>query len=474
MDQNTQSLLIKTAQENLRNNTRSVTLDGEPHKVVRPGDLYPGLWGWDSAFHAIGLGYTNTTLALEQIIVSGLGQTKEGMIPHILFYNTEEAEETYYPAPSVWQNYSSRNLPISGISQPPVHGFALERILKIAEDRNLDTELLQKAFDVAYDSQKWWYSERDPKNSGLVVSVHPWETGRDNSPEWDTVLELIRQTEDYINFPFDPSVRKDIHTAPDGTDNRDFRPLDRDYKMFTYLLVNLRDQGYSIKNSSLQYFDVPFMVEDITINSFLQASNEALLRVMETYKIGTNQQAETLKKYQSKTEESFQNLWCSQETTFQSRDYKTGKFLGTTSASYMSLLSSVSSEQQAKEMASVLNNDKEKRGIKYFVSSCFPDDIDSADYRYWRGPVWSIVNYINAMGFMNASERFHNSEFLKVSMEICKDTIHLVETNLDEQGRPEFHEYHHPVTGDGQGAKNFGFTSVAMLELSNLVLNSTN
>src|SRR6202007_1506374 len=35
---------------------------------------------------------------------------------------------------------------------------------------------------VAY--HQWLYHDRDPHDEGLVLQIHPWETGLDNTPPW--------------------------------------------------------------------------------------------------------------------------------------------------------------------------------------------------------------------------------------------------------------------------------------------------
>lgn len=45
---------------------------------------------------------------------------------------------------------------------------------------------------------------RDPEGRGLVATLHPWESGMDNSPMWDEALAAV---------PVDaipPYVRKDL------------------------------------------------------------------------------------------------------------------------------------------------------------------------------------------------------------------------------------------------------------------------
>jgi hypothetical protein len=51
---------------------------------------------------------------------------------------------------------------------------------------------------------RWFKTARDPENRGLVATLHPWESGMDNSPMWDEALMAV---------PVDaipPYTRKDL------------------------------------------------------------------------------------------------------------------------------------------------------------------------------------------------------------------------------------------------------------------------
>ena len=78
--------------------------------------------------HALGYSYHDIDRALAELRASLGGQAPNGMIPHITFYN-HTPDKKYYPGPEVWQHKSKHNVPISGISQPPLMGFALGHIL---------------------------------------------------------------------------------------------------------------------------------------------------------------------------------------------------------------------------------------------------------------------------------------------------------------------------------------------------------
>ena len=71
--------------------------------------------------------------------------------------------------------------------------------------------------------------------------------------------------------------------------------------------------------------------------------------------------------------------------------------------------------------------------------------------RYWRGPVWSIMNYIIAIGLEEINE-------IELAHKIKNDTIQLVITN-------GMAEYFDPMTGEGLGGKDFSWTAAIHLEL---------
>ena len=97
--------------------------------------LYPAQWNWDSAFIALGYSYFNLNFALKEIKTLLDGQWKDGMIPHILFHNTNT---NYYPNHTAWN--CGNKIRSSGITQPPV----LASILKEIIDKNKITKIQKK------------------------------------------------------------------------------------------------------------------------------------------------------------------------------------------------------------------------------------------------------------------------------------------------------------------------------------------
>ena len=99
--------LINKAQKTLLGNRR------KGYNLPTNNKLYPAQWNWDSAFIALGYSYFNLNFALKEIKTLLDGQWKDGMVPHILFHNTDT---NYYPNHTAWN--CGNKIRSSGITQP--------------------------------------------------------------------------------------------------------------------------------------------------------------------------------------------------------------------------------------------------------------------------------------------------------------------------------------------------------------------
>jgi hypothetical protein len=96
---------------------------------------------------------------------------------------------------------------------------------------------------------------RDPEGSGLVTIYHPWESGTDNSPRWDTVLAAV-EVSDLAPYP-----RYDLqHVA-----NRSQRPTDAEYDRYVWLVKLIKKASCDERSIYGEYFD-PFTGERLGAN----------------------------------------------------------------------------------------------------------------------------------------------------------------------------------------------------------------
>src|ERR687885_507902 len=220
--------------------------------------LYPHQWSWDSAFIALGLAHVDNQRATGELETLFNSQWATGKLPHIVF-NPEAPPRSYFPDAERWSSSAlSEDAPdsshTSGLCQPPVHAIAVLRIWESARGRDESHVARARRFLVAnYPRLFAWHrylvTARDPEGSGLVTIYHPWESGTDNSPRWDTALEVIEVGE------VPPYTRYDLHL---------------------WLLELLKKARYE---EAEIYESHPFLVKDVLFSAILVAANEALLRI---------------------------------------------------------------------------------------------------------------------------------------------------------------------------------------------------
>ena len=247
--------------------------------TVPAGDLYPHQWLWDSCFIAIGLRHIDVDRAQTELLSLVRAQWTNGMMPHIIFSGADE----YRRDREFWRSwvspYSPDGLSTSGITQPPVLAEAVWQVgqkLSLAERRSWYRLMLPHIIEY----HQWLYRERDPHDEGLVLLLHPWETGLDNTPPWTHELHehlmpswirFVRWTrlEGPIGF-----FRRDRHYIPPGQRLSTLETL-----AYFDAQRRLRRKAYDslkILNHGL------FSIEDLTYNCILIRANHRLREIAKT------------------------------------------------------------------------------------------------------------------------------------------------------------------------------------------------
>jgi hypothetical protein len=212
--------------------------------------LYPFQWNWDSCLTALGQRHFDEARAWLEIETLFAHQWPDGMVPHIVFHKPDDG---YFPGPDVWA--TGRPVPTSGITQPPVAGFALKRLFDRATDRR-EAEMRARALVPQVAAwHRWFLAARDPGGQGLVAILHPWESGRDNSVDWDA--PFARVPTDGIA----PYTRRDTQHA-----DPEHRPTKEQYDRYLWLVEHFRGMGWD--NSRLHDAS-PFPVVDPGFNAIL-------------------------------------------------------------------------------------------------------------------------------------------------------------------------------------------------------------
>ena len=413
------SNLINKAQKTLLGNRR------KGYTLPTNNKLYPAQWNWDSAFIALGYSYFNLNYAIKEITTLLDGQWKDGMVPHILFHNPNT---NYYPNYTAWN--CGNKIRSSGITQPPILATILKLILDKNKISNKQTKEIKKIVKKIIRFHEWFIKFRDPKKTGLVSILHPWESGYDNSPIWDEPMAKV-------------TIEKNLKYK--RADNKlikpDQRPLNIDYDRYVSIKNSLRKKKYNPKEifkSSL------FNVVDVGFNSLFLKANKDLIQISNKFNIETSK----ISNYVKVTEKNILKLYDKKKGIFFSKDIRNNKKIYIPSiTNYFILFADLDNDFINNKLIKNLKN--HNKNDKYFFSSIKPSHNSFEEKRYWRGPVWINCNWFIYQGLKNKDLKFSNY--------VKKKTIKLLE-------KSKFYEYFSCKNGQPMGAKNFSWSASLYLD----------
>ena len=428
--------LLEKAREVLDNNFQ----DGG-FSVPSKG-LYPFQWKWDSGFIAIGLAHYDMAKAKMEIETLLDAQWDNGFIPHIVFHTESD---TYFPGADFHQSelhpLSSKKYRSTGMTQPPVLGFILERLYEIATDKVDALNFIKSCIDKVYNNHRYFYNHRDLNDEGLVYIYHNWESGTDNSPIWDDIWETM----DPPKYEF--KRRDTSHVNPDQ------RPSQREYDHYLYIIDIAKQHNY---DDAKIWALSPFLVLDPLFNSILIRSNEALIQLYGMIG-GHTDKIDFLRTMNKKGMASMNRKLYNDElgayVHYDQRNQKQINYIS--SSSFTPLFAGIPSQERAEGLLKTLLQKFGDEG-RYLCASFDPTHAKFDPRRYWRGPVWINMNWMLHQGFLRYG-------FKDAAKRIKADSIDLIE-NFG------FYEYfdsrqHNPDTeNSGYGGNNFSWSAALLID----------
>jgi hypothetical protein len=409
-------------------------------EYTRPGPrLYPHQWSWDSALIALGYAHYDQARATGELAHLFEGQWKNGLLPQIIF---NPRFDRYFPGIEFWHAERSpdapRNRRTSGVVQPPVHATAALRVYELARDAPGARWFLERAFPAIQAWHDYLYRERDPGGEGLIYIRHPWESGMDDSPMWDNIMQAVWLRP----FEIPRYQRADIHFVSSND-----RPTNAAYDRFAYLVNLFAERGY---DEARIREDCPFLVQDVLFNSLLYRAERDLAEISRV--LGEN--PSRFEERAGRTAHALnEKLW----------DEKRGAYLDFDLVSRRPIPANVT-PNLVPLFAGVPGPDRARRMVRHLedggfglwdegimpVPSYDPRGFGFSPVQYWRGPVWINLNWF----LMRGLERYgytEHAEFLRQTIvALCR-----------EQG---FYEYFNPETGQGHGSHLFSWTAALFLD----------
>lgn len=409
--------------------------------------IYPHQWLWDSCFIAIGLRHYNIERSKVEIASLLQAQWKNGMLPHIILAQDAKGDRHEHSWQSWLSPLSPDHISTSGITQPPMVAEAVVRIgqvLSASQRRSWYRQVWPQL--LAYHT--WLYDERDPHGEGLVVQIHPWETGMDNTPPWMAELHehllpgwirLIKQT--HMGWVID-LLRSDTRHVPAAERTSSIEAL-----ALYDAQLRLQRKAYDIDrilNHAL------FAIEDLAFNCIFIRANAHLKQIATELHEDI---PEMLLKRIELAGQVLEQLWDAETGQYYPRDFATHRLLMEPScATLLPLYSGAISHERAGQLVKLLENEQ-LFGTSFAVPSTTVSSRWFNPSRYWQGPTWANINWLVIDGL----ERYRFKDHAAA----------LRQSTLEMVSKAGCREYFNPLNGGGLGAEGFSWTAALTIDLLN-------
>jgi hypothetical protein len=407
--------------------------------------LYPHQWLWDSCFIAIGLRHLDVERAKTEIKSLLRGQWTNGMMPNIIFRNDAQ----YRTDRNVWRSWLSPYAPTgvttTGITQPPLVAEAVVQIgAKMAwpERRSWYREVYPAL--VAY--HEWLYRDRDPHGEGLVLQVHPWEVGLDNTPPW------MAELHEHLLPMWIRIIQKLKLGVIINLFRRDTKSVPMDQRFDVVEAVAMYDIQRRLRRKAYDTDKIIshglFSIEDLTYNSIFIRANSCLRDIAKSLRQELPPELDANMKL---TEKALEELWEPYSNQYYSRDFITHKLLTVPSiATLLPLYAGSIPKENAAKLVKQLENEH-AFGPVWPIPSVPVNSFWFKPKGYWQGPTWVNTNWLIIEGLKRYGYKDHAAA-------LTESTIEMVQ-------KAGFYEYFNPLNGDPAGAANFSWTASLVIDL---------
>lgn len=405
------------------------TLDEDARGILRQNDrggftiptsgLYPFQWNWDSVFAAWGFSTFDLPRAWAEIEALFEGQLPSGMVPHIIF---RKDDSDYFPGPGVWGcdlgAFSS-----SGITQPPVAATFIRKLYE--QDPALGRPILETLVPKLYAWHQWFMDWRC-SDDGAIFVTHPWESGRDNSPDWDSSMAALEPGD------VGPYTRRDTsHVDPS------MRPTKAEYDRYLYLVQRGRKLGWD----DAAMAEAPeFQVAEPGISFILLRANRDLAALCDA----VGRDASDVNAWTARIETGCKTLWNDEIGGYDAVNLLTGARSGAlSSVAFLCWYAGMPDARMQAPLTRVLSD------VAFPVPSLVPQDARFDSLRYWRGPTWGFVNSMIGLGLAESGLTSEAETLRQRTAEVIR--------------KGGFAEYFDPITGAPAGGDSFTWTAAIWL-----------
>ena len=429
------------AGQSLRRHAERVLRADDAGTYTVPSRLtYPHQWNWDSALCALGWAELDARRAWTELETLAGARDREGMVPHIAFSPRHRdrlpragaprlaiAYRRYSPGPRWWgRRISADGRRITALTQPPLAATCTRLLFERHPDEPRARRLLG-AFGAWH---RFLLDVRDPEGLGEPVLIHPWESGRDNSLEWDVPLWRVVPEVMVLHRPDERSV--------DPAE----RPSDDHYRRYLTLVRRGTRAGWP--QSELARSG-PFRVLDPGFSAILARACldfSGLAAALGEPRLAEEQRAA------GERVASALRARVDGDGLIRPFDLVARAPLAVTGAgSALALLTPGTGDRELEAGCKLVLDGP--LGSRFGVRSLDRQDPHVEPRNYWRGPVWANVTWLAALALAG-----HGSDGAAPTLR---------ERMLDAVRDGGMREYFLPDSGGGLGAQDFAWTAALTL-----------
>ncbi len=433
-----QNQLLETCEKVLADNRRG-------NYTIPAGKLYPHQWLWDSCFTAIGLSSYDLPAAQRELKSLLRGQWSNGMLPNMIFAPGWRYSLDRYFWDSKRNLDAPRRVATSAITQPPVLAEAVVQIgQKLASAER--QQWYRDMYPALVNYHSWLYEERDPNKSGIVLQIHPYESGLDNTPPW--VAELHAHHKPWWlpaakALPIDWLINRFRRDVKHTDKNQRITNLDA----LLYIDIILRYRARDYQTNEVIVRD-KFLVEDLTFNCVLIRANKHLQTIADAI---DQKIPEDFLDAIARAKQALEQLWDEQAAEYYSRSFNTDRLIKeSTIACLMPLYSGAITPARAKQLVSSLHNHR-TFDTQYPVPSVPLNSSWFEANKYWQGPTWINTNWLIIKGLKDYG---YQAEAQKLTL-----------ASLGLVSKHGCYEYFSAIDGRPLGAENFSWTAALTIDL---------
>lgn len=305
----------------------------------------------------------------------------------------------------------------SQLINPPIISIAIEKIF----EKDSDKSFLEKTLPAVESYFRWLKKNRGQNKNGLISVIHPWETGADEKPIFDKIYQIKK--------PGLPSFR---------------------FQQMKTALQNKKD-GWTLENA-MNYNH--FYLKDVGLNTLFAQSLRSLSKLFRETNIEDKEKE--FETYAQDIEKELLAKCFNPDKNLFFDVTKNDRKLNTPTC--FSVLPIILDNLPSKIIRNVIEKhilNPIEFWLPYGIPSVPKNDPNfnpGGEKLLWRGPVFINVNWL----IFNALKKWG---YKKEAQELREKTVNLVL-------KSDFREFYNPLTGEGLGEKNYGWSTLVadMLE----------